>query len=91
MVSTELRWISDYKTCRLVTMAKVYSGLRSLTFCSSIRVFVGGNSVCKMIPNSSFCFICCMVLIVAWFGLHFLIRVYCLECAMLVLRVGYLF
>ena len=29
----------DYVTCRLVMWAKVYSGLRSLTFCSSICVF----------------------------------------------------
>ena len=39
VVSTELWWILDYMTCCLVTLAKVYSGLRSLTFCSSISVF----------------------------------------------------
>jgi len=26
-LSTELWWISNYMTCRLVTLAKVYSGL----------------------------------------------------------------
>jgi len=30
-VSTELWWMSDYVTCRLVMLAKVYNGLRSLT------------------------------------------------------------
>jgi len=44
-----------------------------------------------MIPNSSFCFLCCVVLLVVWFGMHFRIRVYCLECAMRMLRLGYLF
>jgi len=32
-----------------------------------------------------------MVLVVLQFGLHFRIHVYCLECAMRTLRVGYLF
>ena len=39
VVSTEQWWISDCMTCRFVTMAKVGSGLRSLTCCSSISVF----------------------------------------------------
>jgi hypothetical protein len=39
VVITELRWISEYVTWRLVTLAKLYSGLRSLTFWSSISVF----------------------------------------------------
>ena len=32
-----------------------------------------------------------MVLVVLWFGLHFRPHVHCLECAMCMLRVGYLF
>jgi len=39
VVITELRWMSDYVTCRLVTLAKVYSGLMSFSFWSSISVF----------------------------------------------------
>jgi hypothetical protein len=31
-------WTSNYVVCRLVTLAKVYSGLSSLTFCSSINI-----------------------------------------------------
>jgi hypothetical protein len=31
-------WTSNYVVCRLVTLAKVYSGLRSLAFCSSINI-----------------------------------------------------
>ena len=62
VVSTELWWISDSMTCRLVTMANVFSGLKS-TFCSSICVwfFLVGKYVCKMTPNISYCFLCCTV------------------------------
>jgi hypothetical protein len=45
-----------------------------------------GRSVCEMITISSFCFLCCMVLVVVWFVLHFRIRVYCLKCVMPMLR-----
>jgi hypothetical protein len=31
VASTEPWWMSDYVTCRPVTLAKAYSGLRSLT------------------------------------------------------------
>jgi len=41
-------WTSNYVVCRLVTLAKVYSGLRSLTFCSSISI-----SCCWKIPMKS--------------------------------------
>jgi hypothetical protein len=44
-----------------------------------------------MIPNSSFCSLCCMVSAVVWFGMHFHIHVYCLESALCMLRLGYLF
>ena len=53
--------------------------------------FVFGKLVRKMIPKSSLCFLCCMVWVVVWFGLHFRIYVYCLECSMLMLRFDYLF
>jgi hypothetical protein len=43
VVGTELWWISDCVTCRLVTSAKVYLGLRSLTVCLSISVFCFWN------------------------------------------------
>ena len=43
-----------------------------------------------MIPNGSYCFLCFIVLVVVWFGLHFRIHVYCLECVMRMLRLGYL-
>ena len=48
--------------------------------------FVVGKYLCKMIPSSLLCFLCCMVLVVVWFGLHFRIHVCCLECAVGVLR-----
>jgi len=41
-------WTSNYVVCRLVTLAKVYSGLRSLTFCSSINI-----SCCRKIRMKS--------------------------------------
>jgi len=44
-----------------------------------------------MIPSSSFCFLCCVILVAVWSGLHFRIHVYCLACAMRMLRLGYLF
>ena len=93
VVSTELWWVSNCITCPLVTMAKVHSGLRSLNFCSSICVvfFFVGKFVCKMIPKSSYCFLCCMVLVAVGFGLHFRIHVYCLEFSICMMRLGYLF
>jgi p-aminobenzoyl-glutamate transporter AbgT len=79
-------------TCHLVTLAKDYSGLGSLTFRSSIsKFFFVEELVCKMIPYSSFSFPCCIVLIIVWFVLDFRIHVYCLECGMRMLRLGYLF
>jgi len=44
-----------------------------------------------MIPNSSFSFPCCMVLITVWFVMDFRIHVYCLEFAMHMLSLDYLF
>ena len=35
---------------------------------------------CKMTPNSSFSFPCCLFLIIAWFVLDSHIHVYCWEC-----------
>jgi len=52
---------------------------------------VVGKFLCKMIPKSSYCFLCFMVSVVVWFGLQFRIHVYCLECAMRMLRLSYLF
>ena len=37
---------------------------------------------CKMTPNSSFSFLCCMFLITPWFVLDFHIHVYCWGCVM---------
>lgn len=53
--------------------------------------FVVEELVRKMIPYSSFSFPCCMVLIIVWLVLDFRIHVYCLELAMRMLRLGYLF
>jgi hypothetical protein len=91
VLSTELWCISDYMTCRLGTLAKVYSGLMSLTFCSQISVFLLlEKNVCKIISNSSFCFLCCMVLVVYVMVCISLFILHCSECAMRMLRLGYL-
>ena len=74
-----------------VSLAKVYSGLRCFDFCSAILCYVGEKFVRKMIPSSSFCCLCCMVLVAVWFCLHFRIHVYCPECVMRMLRLGYMF
>ena len=41
-----------------------------------------------MIAKTSFCFLCCMVLVVVRSGLHYPIHVYCLVCAMRMLALG---
>ena len=43
------------------------------------KLSVVGELVYKMIPNSSFSFLCCTVLIIVWFVLDFLIHVYYLD------------
>jgi len=53
--------------------------------------YVVEKFVSKRIPSSSFCFLCCMVLVVVWLGLHFCIHIYCLACVVHMLRLGYLF
>jgi hypothetical protein len=57
----------------------------------AILRFVAGKCVCKMITNSSFCWFCCMVSVTVWFCLHFRIHVNFSECAMRMLRLGYMF
>ena len=52
--------------------------------------FVVGKNVCKMIPNSSFCFLCCTVLVVYVLVCISIFILYCSECAMRRLRLGYL-
>jgi hypothetical protein len=74
-----------------VSLAKVCSVLRCFDFCSAILCYVGGKFVCKMIPSSSFCCLCCMVLVAVRFCLHFRIHVYCAECAMHMLILSYMF
>ena len=71
VVSTELWWLSDCMTCRLLTLAKVYGELRSLTFCSSISVFCCWK-VCKIHPSSSFCFLATNYIVKKSYRLHFI-------------------
>jgi len=77
LIECELNWeyTSNYVTQRFVTFAKVYTGLRSLTLCSSIIIFVVGRYVWRVIPSSSFQFPCCKCLIISWFYLRFHIHV----------------
>jgi len=48
------------------------------------------KKVCKMIPNSSFCFLRCTVLVVYVLVCISIFILYCTECAMRRLRLGYL-
>ena len=47
LIGCELNWeyTSNYVTYRLVAFVKVYTGLSSLTLCSSIIIFVVGRYV----------------------------------------------
>jgi hypothetical protein len=75
---TESEWVYGCVTCCFVMLARAYSGLRSLVFCSSIYQFFA----CRMTPNSTLTFLYYMFLITAWYIPDFDIRVYYWECVM---------
>jgi len=79
LTSHELTWREDSVSPALVGWVSKLSVHRS-------ESLVVGELVCKMIPNSSLSFLCCMVLIIVWFVLNVLIHVYYLDAFFLLWR-----